>query len=118
MRELHMSRTADEDFTRLRQCLRDLEVAVLKRDGERLFEIIEELERLMPFLEVDDINIEDALPYLGMKATCKEIKTRLDSLSRQGEHLIELLKQVSDEKTSYDKRIDEVRVLQGIDVSG
>lgn len=120
MKKQCTSKTVSIDVARAQQCLRDVEVAVISRDGGKLLVAVEQLEALIPLLEVDaDTDItDDILPYLGMKATCNEILARLDTLSKQGEHLVNLLKRVSDNKISYDKRMRESRVLQGLDVSG
>lgn len=120
MKRQRLSKTVASGITKTQQCLRDMEVAVTSRDGEKLLTAVEQLEMLIQLLDVDDDTdtTDDVLPYLGMKATCKEIMARLDTLSKQGEHLVHLLKRVRDSKVSYDKRTPESSILQGLDVSG
>lgn len=120
MRRERFDKNASSDISRVQQCLRDVEIAVINRDGEKLLIAIEQLEMLIQLLDVDDDTdtTDDVLPYLGMKATCKEIMARLDTLSKQGERLVHLLKRVRDSKVGYDKRTPECSILQGLDVSG
>jgi hypothetical protein len=120
LRGRDLDKTVSSELIEIQQCLRDVEEAVFNRDGKKLLKDLCELENLINSLKMkDDVGIEeDVVSYYHMKAACRGIMTRLDTVTKHANQLVSLARKASEDMVGYGSGLYESRVVQGLDVIG